>query len=267
MQLADQFTLPADFDNQLMEQLEQPTPSRITSLSNHWLRLVASVAIVFMSLSILVMTVPPLRVLAGELLNELFRRDTDSIKVFSAEDDRFAYSTEDTIYLSSPNDFKYVLDYDVRLPDIDETQYVFEQAIIVRPRNTIQSYFRQVMPDENKIGDTRLYTASGFYRLNIKQQPLEDSNDGVFYYSDEQDTIAPIAETTPVFVSGYQGEIVQGDWFISTISGEKHFYWKADAPVYRVRWQDNMFLYEVELWSVNENALDTLLAIAESMMH
>lgn len=271
VQLANQFDLSPEFDSALISQIEPENPA-LSFLSQRWVRLTASLVFGIVGISLLIITVPPLRVLAGEILNELFPRDTESIKVYSSGEDRFAYSGDDTIYLSSPSDFKYVLDYDVKLPDIDEAQYVFEQAIIVRPRNTIQSYFRQVMPDDNPSGnvevrsDMVIHTASEFFRLNIKQQPLVDSANGVFYYNNEQDTIAPIAETTPVSVAGYQGEFVQGDWFTSTISGQKHFYWKADAPVYRIRWQDETFLYEVELWSDPENVFDEILTIAESMM-
>lgn len=264
MQLANQFDLSPEFDADLMAQFK---PEKTPLASQRWMRLTASIVLGLIGISVLIMAVPPLRVWAGEILNDLFRRDTESIKVYSDNEGRYAFS-DDTMSLSSVDDVKYVLDYELALPDYEQWGYQVEQVSILRSRNSIAIFYsRATPPPERQIGDMTIYTFSDdFLLLQTRQQPLEDSQNGVFYFTDEQDTIAPIAETTPVSVGGYHGELVQGEWFSSTISGKKHFYWKKDAPVYRVRWQDETFLYEVELWSDPENAHDEILAIAGSMM-
>ncbi|GEM_PF-5542111 len=265
-QLANQFDLTSQFDSALLAQFEvQKSTTRI--ITHRWMRLTASILVGLISISLLIMTVPPLRVLAGEILNELFQRDTESIKVYSDNQGYYAFSDE-TIGLTSINEIPDLLEYEVTLPDYEAFGYQFERASILQSRNSIQTYYSRVSPPEdNQIGNSTFYTfEDSFLQLRVRQQPLEDSKNGVFHFTDEQGTIAPIAETTPVSVNGYQGQFVQGTWMSSTISGKKHFYWRANTPIYRLRWQDNMFLYEIELWSEPENILDRMLAIAESMM-
>jgi len=254
VQLAHQFELSSDFDEAMLAQLQPETPTS-QGISRRWLRLTASILLGVVGLSLLILTVPPLRVIAGELFSELFRRDDETTRIFEGKEGHYAFGGE-TISLTSIEDIQYVIDYDVKFPDHQQLGYDFERANIVPVRNTIQVYYSQPL-------ETRDTT---FYKLQVRQQPLADSVNGIFYFTDEQDTISPEAETTPVSIAGNQGELVQGDWFTSSMSTTKYFFWKSDAPVYRVRWQDDNFLYEVELWSMEDNVIEEIIAIAESMM-
>lgn len=249
IQLGQQFDLNPNFDDVLKG---QTTVLPLPNTRPRRLQWVATFVIGLIGVMVLFATVPALRVLAEDIIAELFPRDTQTQRVEENKEFYFSFVGDDTYGAESLDDLSNVIDFELKLPDLSDTDYVFRQGSYVIPRNTVSWN----------------YTLDGnFPSLRIRQQPIDDSAKGVFYFTTEQDTISPEAETTFVTVGAFRGELVQGDWFTSkTGSNKTYYFWKEDAPVYRLRWQDEEFLYEVELWTQDKTASDDIISIAVSMM-
>ena len=256
IELMSAFEFNPAFDERLTKQfVAQSSASLYRRQLKRGLRLVASVLIGILGVIVFISSVPALRVLAEDILKELFPRDTQTSFILNKEDDGLAFEPKDYIGFENFEIMQTIVDYDVKTIDHDETDYTFFRGVFTIPRNAIQLNYSHPS------------ASSDYPKLRIRQQPLEDSARGTFYFTKEQDTISPEAETTPVAIGRYHGELVKGDWMTSNGQLEKmDFYWKEDAPVHRLRWQDDGFLYEIELWSADKSAVDEMISIAEMMM-
>jgi hypothetical protein len=125
--------------------------------------------------------------------------------------------------------------------------------VLTIPRNVIQTSFDGASPNA----------------LQIIQQPLENAVEGVFWYSAEENTISDNAQVVSIQVGDYSAELVQGDWitYPSDLPNTDTpiYTWNDDFPVYRLRWQDETFLYEIKLISLEESAAQEIEALARSM--
>lgn len=253
-ELANQFELNPDFDTSLSDHFKQPA-SKHRPFKLSALRWVATFMIGIFGIVLLVTNVPALRVLAEDLINELFPRDTDTERVIAREDDRLIFESEDFMGFTTIEEVIAGVEFEVKFPDLSETDYVFEHGSLTIPRNSLQLNYSDG-------------SSSNSLNLRIKQQPLADSIEGSFYLSAEQDTISPEVETTPVSIGRYHGEVVKGAWVTSRQRDETvHYLWSNHFPIYRLRWQDDVYLYEIKLVTAEDkSAIDDMITLAESMM-
>lgn len=255
VQLAGQFDLHSEFDDALLAQFK-PSPSTHGRIPKRVLRWVATFVIGIVGVMMLFTTVPALRVLAEDIIAEIFPRKNDTLWVIAKADDTLIFDGDAIEGFTSLAELQAAIDFELRLPDLSATEYVFSHGSWTVPRNTVQTNYS-------------LYSdASNRPMLRIKQQPLADTVNGTFYASSEQDMISPEAETSPVLINGYHGEIVKGSWTTSPPRNETVYYsWSNHFPMVRLRWKDDVYLYELKLISTDSTVVEELIMLAESMMN
>ena len=219
------------------------------------LRNVAAIVAAMVGILILIISVPPFRAFAQEILEQLFVRNPEQTITFS--NDGLIFEERDFATYESVADAQSAINFEIRLADIEDLDYVLESIIVTIPRNTIQTSYNLVSSTTNG-------------SLRIVQQPLADAKEGIFWYSIEQNTISDEAKIVHVKIGDYSGELVQGEWVTSPSNPpttEPPIYtWNDLFPIYRLRWQDETFLYEIKLVSTVDAAAQEILSIAENMM-
>lgn len=254
--LANQFTLDANFDSALARQFKAPIVALPKSRRRMgWQRMVAAVATVLFALIFVTLSVPQFRAFAQDIIDDLFPRSEETERVMDGSPGSIDHS--DFIGFATLEELREGVPFEVKLPTFENDEFVWIQnaALYMISRNAVFTSFS--LPNRENPD------------LRIRQQVLSDAtSSGVFWLSTEDNTVGATAEIIEVEFGEYTGEFVQGEWVTRDIltEGVKEFYWSNIFPVYRLRWQDDTFLYEIERISTDPIEPEDLVDIAESMM-
>ena len=252
---AQGFDLTPEFNAKVVNQFQQqPDNERRVRLPLAY-GLAAAISI----LIVVVLFAPPLRSLAQEFIDELFPRSTIEHPTF--EGLALLFDDFDLEGYPTLEELQHNIPFEAQNPDVEDMGFEFVSAVYVVQANTIEMIYTQ---DNSR----------NHPNLRIRQQPLEDAVPRMFWYTDGYNAVSPETTITPVEFMGYEGEIVHGVWATKQAGQEQaEYHWMDELPVYRLRWQDNHNLYEIERWYKDENypkagldtAIDDLTTIAESM--
>jgi hypothetical protein len=204
----------------------QTPPTRILPVRRV---VVACVAVIALMIAI-VFTVPPIRVLAQELLQALFPTTTSQIMI--------EYNQDDLIWYDSFEAMQQEVAFVIRpfsLPDAQSSD-----------QSSDQSRYFEYNPVRNAASQG-IETDERFVR--VTQQPIVDAETkGMLSFTFDFE-IAPETTVQKVPVGSYEGELVRGMWLTDTpnMRSEPIYRWDADFHFYSLRWQDSAFIYEVQL--------------------
>ncbi|MAU13586.1 MAG: hypothetical protein CL607_27465 [Anaerolineaceae bacterium] len=160
-------------------------------------------------------------------------------------------------YFDTTDELKEVVDIDIMdLSFLPET-YVMEQVVYdVEGRTAIVVYALQYANSDAIQPDAG---------LSMRQQRLEEVESlGTFGDPSPLAAIGPAAELQTIQIGDFQAEWVQGSW---VTADEDEFNWINDIPVYRIRWQDDAYIYEMNFWfNAGQSSIDdVMLNMAESI--
>ena len=226
-----------------------------------YLRPLLATAAAFSLLSALVLTVPPLRALAQEIIDSLFNRAASDAQVIQYDVhptpiSMISPSVAETF--SSVTDAEKATGIDIRQPTITSTSYALSEVAVNHSTQTIWL----------------TYNAPG-RNLSIYQRPAQLGwlDDGL---------VGSSAQIIAVDFDGangiISGEYVAGGWLPTTDptptgdqSVSQGTNWSTDIPQRRLRWQDANWVYEMTAFGgdgdIPDRDLmqDDLIAIAKSM--
>lgn len=247
--LANSFTLDPQFDSALASQFKTPNVIPISARRRlSWQKIVAAVATILFGLVLMTLTVPQFRAFAQDIIDDLFPRDTSNERTIA-----FESFDEDVEQFDTVEAMQEAVTFEIVSPELG-SDYVLRLAVVVHSRNS--TLLRFTPPDED------------FPTYQFSQQPLADAVEGVFWLSTEDNTIGANAGVVEVQVGDYAGEYVRGEWVTTDQSDsvEKDYLWSNNVPIFRLRWQNETFLYEIKVVSSEAVEPEQLVAIAESMM-
>lgn len=247
--LANRFSLDSEFDSALGSQFKTPAIIPLPARRRFsWQKLVAAVATILFGLVVMTLSVPQFRAFAQDIIDDLFPRDTSNERTITFEN-----FDEDVEQFDTVESMQEAVAFEIVSPELG-SDYVLRLAVVVHSRNS--TLLRFTPPDED------------FPTYQFSQQPLADAIEGVFWLSTEDNTIGANAAVVDVQIGDYAGEFVRGEWVTrdQSDSAEKEYLWSNNVPIFRLRWQDETFLYEIKLVSTEAVEPGQLVAIAESMM-
>ena len=211
-------------------------------------RLITTAAALLL-VAVAMLTIPPLRTIAQQLLEPLFPRTADELITISytpfTDADIAIYSTLDELQANTG--------FMVRSPSgLDTNDVIYEHNTV---RNvTIQTYNTE-----------QLF-------IRISQQPIQDANEkGLLAFSFDLE-IAPETEIETVNVAGYNGQFVRGMWVSKNNDPFTDYVWSSRFWFFTLRWQDVDFIYEVQIMPnkgpIREEPIEqAIIDIATDMMN
>lgn len=216
--------------------------------STHFMRLMAYAAAAFAALVVITLSVPPLRLLAQEVLDSLFNRapaDNIAFETPVAVDLRptpisqAVYATPATL-----TEVQSQVDFPVKSPGYLPDGYEFYSASVDGPGLVTLSYIR------------------GGYMLNISQSLVSDAP--VF-------EVGATADIQALEINGSPAEYVEGYWIADVEqSGDQAEMqgriWQ-DGGYQQLRWEQNGIVYWMHsvIGSGTDLPLDEWIAVAESL--
>jgi len=191
-----------------------------TILPSRRFRTSVAVVMIVVLAGVVVMATPSLRVLAQELLNTLFNRESNST------------ITVQPPALPTTGDAGTLTDVTTV-----ETEAGFH---IAQPQSIPAGYaFSGVGYTESRHAVSLVYERPGA-ELSITQQPVEYAEFGLL--TDGASGIGPDAPIASVQIGDVVGEYVAGTWIMTS---ENQAVWQANAPSQRLRWQEGGMIYEI----------------------
>jgi hypothetical protein len=224
-------------------------PMKVQYHSNPLVRTLAYAAAAFAALVVLTLTVPPLRVLAQEVLDSLFNR---------APADTIAFETPVVVdvnptpiaeaIFATPGtlaDVQAQVDFTLKAAAYLPEGYTFYSASVDAPGLVTLSYVR------------------GGYMLNISQSRVADA---------QAFEVGATAEIQTVEINGVAAEYVEGYWF-AEVNHEgdqaelRGRVWDGNGNYQQMRWQQDGIVYWMHsvIGSGTDLPLDEWVAVAESL--
>lgn len=218
--------------------------------STHFIRLMAYAAAAFAALVVITLSVPPLRVLAQEVLDNLFNRTPADVMPFVTPLVITVQPTpvSQTVY-STPGvtlaEVQAQVDFTIKAPAYLPERYSFYGASIDAPGLVTLSYIRR--------GDI----------LNISQSRAADA---------QTFEVGATADIQVVDINGVPAEYVEGFWVADMeSSGDQAevqgIIWQNKGNYQQMRWQQDGIVYWMHsaVGSGTDLPLDEWIAVAESL--
>jgi hypothetical protein len=224
-------------------------------------------AAVLVILVIVVWTIPPLRTLAQDIIDDIFVRAGDNIWEASVDEKeereerlRIAAESCQGSNFDTITEAEALLGYDIIEPSFDNLEVI---SVVARyPRENVSDTEEQVCVNgvdiHYALRETSYYTS-----LRISQSSLGyPLIDGMLIGADAEVENFMIGDTQLQYVIGYwKGTAVTPDEY----SGEWH-----NERIQRLAWEQDGFLMKIEVFQLGDKdnpiTIEELLAIAESMI-
>lgn len=272
MSLGHSFTLDERFDHMLHQKFSKSQSMKKTKPA--LLRRIAAVLALAVLGVALVFAVPDMRAIAQSIIETLFPV-AESNQVQYPDEGLFTSVVGSTVAVSSLQGAERALTFPIKIPEVPDELSLREY--LVRPDANVSILFYGTYPL------TMRRQPPGEAAVLIAQQPLEDAEAvGIFGDQGLQSTLAPDAEMHPITFGpedAYEGQWVRGLWVPTSSQPEQDgtltYVWQQ-VPVYRLRWQDDTYIYEISWYllledrstetPINQAIVNDLIQIAESIM-